>query len=97
TRSNWFWGLVVPVLALAPAYWTWGLSLLLLLGYPVLGWKVYRSRRRRGDSARDARLYARFCVLGKFAAMVGQLRFHCNRLLARRSTLIEYKRAGNAP
>ncbi len=93
TRSNWFWGVLVPALAVAPAYWTWGLSLLLLLGYPVLAWRVYRGRRRRGESGRDARLYARFCVLGKFAAAAGQFRYHRNRLLARRSTLIEYKHA----
>src|SRR5262249_43588353 len=46
TRSNWFWGLVVPVLALVPAWWTYGLSLLLLLGYPVLFYRIYRGRRR---------------------------------------------------
>ncbi len=97
TRSNWFWGLLLPLLALAGAWWTWGLSLALLLGYPVLAWRVYRGRRRRGDRRRAAALYARFCVLGKFAQMVGQLRYHRHRLLARQSTLIEYKQAATPP
>jgi GT2 family glycosyltransferase len=93
TRSNWFWGLVVPGLALAAAWWTYGLSLLLLLAYPLLGFRIYRGRRRRGDASHTAALYAGFCVLGKFAQVVGQLRYHRHRLLARQSTLIEYKQA----
>jgi GT2 family glycosyltransferase len=89
-RSNWFWGLLLPVVALAPAWWTYGLSAL-LLGYPVLAWRIFRGRRRRGDTRQDAALYARFCVLGKFAQVAGQLRYHRNRLLRRQSTLIEHK------
>jgi hypothetical protein len=97
TRSNWFWGLLVPFLALAPAWWTYGLSLLLLLGYPVLFLRIYRGRRRRGDDGRTARAYAFFCVLGKFPQLVGQLRYHGNRLLARQSKLIEHKHAPTPP
>jgi GT2 family glycosyltransferase len=102
TRSNWLWGLLLPLLAVLPAWWTWGLSLLLLLGYPVLALRVYRGRRRRGESGAAAAVYARFCVLGKFAHMVGQLRYHRHRLFGRQSTLIEYKQtaappAGTAP
>jgi glycosyltransferase involved in cell wall biosynthesis len=92
-RSNWFWGLVVPVLAVGPAAFTWGISLILLLGYPVLLWKIARSRRRRGDDPRTARMFARFCVLGKFPQMIGQLTFWRNRLFRRRAELIEYKAA----
>jgi GT2 family glycosyltransferase len=93
TRSNWIWGLLVPVVALLAAYWTDGLGLLLLLAYLLLGYRIARYRRRRGDRAADALVYAVFCVLGKFAQVVGQLRYHTNRLLARKSTLIEYKQA----
>jgi GT2 family glycosyltransferase len=97
TRSNWFWGLVLPLLSVVPAWWTFGLSLLLLLGYTVLGWRIYRGRRRRGDPGKTAALYALFCVLGKFASVAGQLRYHWHRLLARPSTLIEYKQASTPP
>jgi hypothetical protein len=96
TRSNWFWGLILPLVALVPAWWTHGLSCLLLLGYLVLAVRVYRGRRRRGDSPRAARRYALFCVLAKFAHMVGQLRFHRDRILSRRSVLIEYKQAADS-
>src|SRR5581483_5143300 len=90
-RSNWFWGLWLPLLALLAAIPTFGLSLLLLLGYPVLGVKIYRHRRRAGDPPPAARPYAFFCVLSKFANVEGQLRYHYHRLLARQSRLIEYK------
>jgi hypothetical protein len=93
-RSNWFWGLAVPVLAVGPAVFTWGASLILLLGYPVLFWKIARGRRRRGDDPRTARQFARFCVLGKFPQMVGQLTYWRNRLFRRRARLIEYKATG---
>ncbi len=92
-RSNWFWGLFVPVLAIAPAAFTWGISLIQLFGYPVLFFKIARSRRRRGDDPRTARLFARFCVLGKFPQMIGQLTYWRNRLFRRRAGLIEYKAA----
>ena len=36
SRSNWFWGLLLPVAAAGAAWPSHGLSLLLLLGYPVL-------------------------------------------------------------
>lgn len=91
TRSNWLWGLLLPLLAVAFALPTSGLSLVLLLGYVVLGWRVYRSRRRAGDLPVPARQYALFCVLGKFAHVSGQLRYHYYRLRARQSRLIEYK------
>jgi len=96
-RSNWFWGLVVPLLALGLAWWTYGLSLLLFGVYPLLAFRIYRGRRRRGDVRDAAAWYALFCVLGKFAQVVGQLRYHVGRLRGRPSTLIEYKVSPQAP
>ena len=91
TRSNWFWGLMLPALALALAYWTSGLSLLLLLVYPMLGLRIYIRRRREADR-KAAVWYAAACVVGKFAQVVGQMTYHYHRLLSRPSPLIEYKR-----
>jgi glycosyltransferase involved in cell wall biosynthesis len=95
TRSNWFWGLLVPLAILAAAPWTKGLSLLLFLVYLVLGLRVYRGRRLRGDAPKDARVYAFFCVLGKLPQALGQLTYHWNRLRRRQSRLIEYKGTTN--
>ena len=98
TRSNWIWGLIVPVLALLLALPTAGLSLLAFLLYPVLAFRVFQYRRKQfGDPPAQAVPYAVFCVLGKFAQASGQVRYHKNRLLARESTLIEYKTAAASP
>ncbi|MBO0698025.1 MAG: glycosyltransferase family 2 protein, partial [Zavarzinella sp.] len=91
TRSNWLWGLALPVLAIVAAPFTRGVSLVLFAGYAVLFWKIQRSRRKRGDDPRTARLYARYCVLSKFPQAAGQLRYWRGRLVGRRTRLIEYK------
>lgn len=91
-RSNWFWGLGVPALAVGAAIPTMGLSLLLFLGYGAQVARVYRSMRRRGMPAADARLYAFFVVLGKFPQVCGQILYWTKRLSGRRGGLIEYKR-----
>ena len=93
-RSNWFWGFVAPAVALLAAPFTLGLSLVLLLGYAVLYWKIARGRRRRGDDPRTARLFARYCVLSKLPQAAGQLRFWRSRLFGRANRLIEYKGPG---
>jgi glycosyltransferase involved in cell wall biosynthesis len=90
-RSNWLWGLLVPLAAVVAAPVTLGLSLVLLLAYPALYWKVTRGRRRRGDDPRTARLFARYCVLSKFPQAAGQMRYWTNRLVGRTGRLIEYK------
>jgi colanic acid/amylovoran biosynthesis glycosyltransferase len=90
-RSNWAYGLILPVVALVAAPWTHGLSLLLVAVYALLAVRIYVSRRQRGNTATDARLYACFCIAGKFAQALGQLRFHVDRLRSARTALIEYK------
>jgi len=89
-RSTLFWGIGVPLAAVVAAVPTHGLSLLLLLGYIVLGWRVFRYRRSRGDAPDDARLYAAFNVLGKFAEAIGLLKFFWNRATGS-FRIIEYK------
>jgi glycosyltransferase involved in cell wall biosynthesis len=91
TRSNWLWGCALPLVVVLLAPLTLGLSFLLLGGYAVLYFKVRRSRQKRGDDTRTARLYARYCVLSKFPQAAGQWRFWRNRVLGRRNRLIEYK------
>jgi len=90
-RSNLLWGAALPALALGLVPFSAGWSSVLLSAYVVLGWRVYRSSRRRGLSSTDASLYALFCVLGKVPSAYGQLRYWAKRAMGRRSTLIEYK------
>jgi GT2 family glycosyltransferase len=92
-RSTLFWGLFVPLLVLALAWPTSGASVLLLLGYVLMFVRIYQGRRRRGDTPGDCRLYAFFCVLGKFPQSLGVLQYWIGRLRGRRSAIIEYRQA----
>lgn len=93
SRSIWLWGVGIPVIAVAGIGFTKGLSLLLLLGYPLMAAKIYRYLRRSDRPAEDAVPYALACVVGKFPQAQGQLQFYFSKLLGRRSTLIEYNAA----
>lgn len=90
--SIWFYGLLIPLLALSLAWSTKGLSFLLLGIYPLVAYRIYR-RVQQELKSKDAMLYALFCVLGKFPQLQGQIQFHLGRLLRRRQVLVEYKAA----
>jgi GT2 family glycosyltransferase len=90
-RSNWFWGLLLPLLIMVLAWITHCLSFLLLFSYPLLAYRIYHRQKQRELSPHNAALYALFCVLSKFAQVQGQIQFHWNRLRRKRSGLIEYK------
>jgi glycosyltransferase involved in cell wall biosynthesis len=93
-RSNYVYGLFVPGFALLFALPSRGASLFALALYAV---SFARNRRYRmiahGDSAADANLYSVYTVLGKIPQAFGVLQFHWNRLLGKRTQLIEYKGA----
>jgi hypothetical protein len=90
-HSTLFWSLVVPVCSIAFVWWSYGASLLLLLLYVVLWFRIFFLSRNRW-TGRDAAAYSTFCILAKFAHLIGWFRFHRNRLVGRRSRLIEYKK-----
>lgn len=96
SRSIWFWGLL-PLLALGIAWPTHGLSLLLLAGYPLITYRIYRYARLRGFKPQNSMLYALFCVLAKFPNLLGQLTFQLNHRLGRQNKLIEYKEVSTTP
>lgn len=91
SKSIWFWGCYLPVLAFGLAMPSGGLSLLLLLGYPALFIRIFIKQRRQNISSKHAALYAISCVLGKFAQVGGTLSFLRSKLLGTKSQLIEYK------
>ena len=93
SKSIWLWGVIVPLIALGGVFFTKGLSLLLLLGYPLMAYKIYRYVKLRNYSSQDTALYTMSCMVGKFPQVQGQIRFHLNRLLKRDIHLIEYKNA----
>jgi GT2 family glycosyltransferase len=91
TLSYLAWGLVLPVVAFGLAWPTGGISLALLLAYPLLAWRIRRRHLRRGLSPAHAGLYGAACVLGKFAQVLGFFRYWTCRLLGISGRLIEYK------
>jgi glycosyltransferase involved in cell wall biosynthesis len=99
-RSTFFWGLACPgALAISllaalvePRSLLGALGIVLLYGMLMV--RVYRHRRRRGDTPRDSRLYAIFICLGKLPEAVGMVRYWSDRLLGRRRTVIEYRQQG---
>jgi GT2 family glycosyltransferase len=96
TRSTWFWGLVLPVLALAMAWPTKGWSLLLCSAYALATYRTYNYYvKQRNFTAKNAAVYALSCVVAKFPQLQGQIQFHLRRLLGQRSNLIEYKTANS--
>jgi GT2 family glycosyltransferase len=90
-RSILVCGLAVPAVALAAAPATGGCSLGLLAVHGVVYRRVRAHRAERGDSPRDAALYARFCVVAKFAQLAGMARYAASRALGRQPKIIEYK------
>lgn len=89
-RSVLFWGFLLPACTIALLWPTRGLSLLLLGGYGLLGWRVYRHFLGSGLSSPDAWLATRFILCGKFAEFVGVIRYGFNRIRGR-FHIIEYK------
>jgi len=80
SRSNWVWGLVLPVAALGLGPVSKGLAAWMLpAGFGLLYAKIFSQEKRRGRSTADAELYARFTTLGKIPQALGQLRFHMSR------------------
>jgi hypothetical protein len=89
TRRSWIWGLGFPVamLTLIPFVGWW--SAIVLLAYPF---QIIRlSALGNRASARENWSRAAALVLSKFPEMVGQVRFHLDRLRRAQSRLIEYK------
>jgi glycosyltransferase involved in cell wall biosynthesis len=91
SRSIWFWGLILPIVVVMSLIPTQGFSLVLGLGYPYLGYRVYKYMRSRSFSNRDSALYAIFCILAKFPQVIGQGQFYWKKWLKQPQTIIEYK------
>ena len=94
-RSIGFWGAALPAVAIAAAPGSGGASLLLLLGWPVLAARVYRTSRRAGLGPRAAAWYGASCALGKLPQALGAVRYAASRALRRETRIIEYKGAAD--
>lgn len=95
-KSGWLWGAIVPGLAIALAPFTWSLSLLMFLGYGLLGWRIYQARLSQGDTPKATRLYAFYCTLSKFPQALGQWNYLWTHWRGKQAQLIEYKSAATS-
>jgi GT2 family glycosyltransferase len=92
TQSNWLWGLLIPLLALAAAWATRGWSLLLLLAYSIQWLRIRAGFRRERPRDKDlASTYATYMLIGKLPQMLGQVRYWVDRFFRRAGEMIEYK------
>ncbi len=89
SRRCLIWGLVIPVIAISAGFFCWRYGLIVALIYPLQIFRLWLKNRK--ELKPHPWLFASFNVLGKFAEMYGQLRFHYCRLLGRVEQLIEYK------
>jgi GT2 family glycosyltransferase len=84
SRSAWFWGLALPLLAIVVVPWLGIWALVVLAAYPLQVTRLaLRGARAPGENWR----HALFLVLGKFPELAGQLKFRFER----QRRLIEYK------
>lgn len=87
-RSAWLWGLALPLaLALGAAL----LGPWVLWGFAIYPLQVLRLCLGASRSVPARAWWALFIVLGKFAEVVGQFKYHVLRWSGRRAQLIEYK------
>lgn len=86
-----FWGLGLPLLAIAAGLASGGFGLLLLFAYPLQVARTYQRGRRHGRSPGDAGLYAAFSLLAKFPELAGWFEYHRRRILRRPTAIIEHK------
>lgn len=85
------WGFLVPLVLLAAAWPTYGLSLIGFLLYPLQIYRVYRRTRRRTARHSDALAFGVSCVLSKLPEFVGFCKYHLTRGRGRSARIIEYK------
>lgn len=88
SRRVWAWGAVVPALIMAGTLAFGSLGLAAALIYPAQIARLY-ARYRAVSPVPFATAF--FQVIGNFPEMLGQLRFHRNRLRGRTGPIIEYK------
>ena len=91
TARAWFWAFLLPLAAVGAAWPSNGFSLLLLLLYGGLLFRIYVRGRRRRLSRMDASAYAAACLISKFAEFVGLLKFYRTQLRGTPMRLIEHR------
>jgi GT2 family glycosyltransferase len=92
SRSIWIWGAAIPILAVAFAWPTGGLSIVAaMVAYFVLLVKIFLSRRsQRAEAYSRSASFAAMCLVMKWPQAIGQLLYWSRRLRRAPSEIIEY-------
>lgn len=90
-RRVWLWGAVLPGLALAFAWPTHSLSLLLWGRYPLSVWRAALPVHRQGWTWLQSLIWGLSCTLAPFPQVLGAAQYLINRWQGRELTIIEYK------
>ena len=89
SRRSLLWGLLIPMLIVLVALFSMPAALLTALIYPAQ-WVKLALRNKRELKPYPWRL-AGYSVVGKFAEMIGHVRFRYQKLFSKPIQLIEYK------
>jgi GT2 family glycosyltransferase len=91
-RRIWAWALILPVIAIALAPVSRGISILTLVcAYALQFARTYIKGRQRRWSGRQAFIYSFFTMLFKFPALIGMFQYYWRQWRGRGMTIIEYK------
>lgn len=89
TKRAWLWALYIPLAIILLGFVNTKIAMLALMIYP-LQWLRLAYKQRQHGWGRALRLAA-YSLVGKFAELSGQLKFHKNRLSKKHHEIIEYK------
>lgn len=97
TRSAMVWGVAIPSVAIALAWWTFGVSVLVyLLLVCAQTWRIRSGQIKIGRSSKHATLLACFIMIAKYAQASGVMLYWYRKITKKQATLIEYKSATQA-
>ena len=86
SRRAWVWVFIIPVMIVVVCFFSWKLSILMTLIYPL---QVARLAMKNKSPKNWQQAF--FLVLGKFAEMMGQFKFLKQKYTNQEISLIEYK------
>jgi GT2 family glycosyltransferase len=90
--SGWLWGLILPFSIICSLFISKLLSLILILPYFYLAYRIYKFRLNFGDNKSHSLLYAKYCTFSKLPQVIGQIKYWITRARGKTATIIEYKR-----
>jgi glycosyltransferase involved in cell wall biosynthesis len=97
-RSITLWGLVLPVLAVAISWPTYGASVIVAIAlYLALFLKILVRRSRGTESLSSTALFAGMCVIAKWPQAVGQIVYWYNKWRRSPAKIIDYNNSATKP